>query len=70
MTTVTPELQTEINRIAAFYKDVRGYNPPYYLYAPFQFEEKEIITPSGIVKTHFDKHLPIGTIYVLSRKMH
>lgn len=58
-----------IEKACVHYRDQRFYREPYFLYSPYEFEEKELITKAGIVKVKQDTSLPDGTIYVLAEEI-
>lgn len=68
MIKVTQDVLDKIEKAAVFFRNDRGWKPPFHLYSPFDFEETEIKTSVGKVKIHQDKSLPPGMIYLLPKK--
>jgi hypothetical protein len=67
--TESPDLFAAVEKACIHYRDQRLYKEPYFLYSPYEFEEKELVTSAGIVKVSRDTTLPDGTIYVLAEEI-
>lgn len=67
--TESPDVIAAIEKACVHYRDQRFYKEPYFLYSPYEFEEKELVTKAGVVKVKRDITLPDGTIYVLAEEI-